>query len=287
MVRAALVTSLHFVLLLMRLEAGIIASTGMVQFWRNPPATVEVHQLERNRVVIVFEERTRLLPVPIESDIAVPGRFETVYPMHPGIIPDGISVTSYYFHADPRGRVSGNLVRYVGSVTFDSTILGVLVKPRTLHPTDHLLGLPTVRYPRESDPRQGVLGPGDYITLSGDMRTVRFDLRAGLWSDDFRVIVAHDDSPTDEPPCHRLVLVDEGFVPTICPEPTTFLLMITALSIAGWRWRSASRPRRSHAPRLPGFVLTPGPCRRWLVPGPCFSAPILGWFRAAPWSAGR
>ncbi len=209
------------------LSAGIIRTHGMVQIWDPPPPTVEVHKLERNRVVIVFEEQQKLLPVDVAVDISSPGRYEAVYPMDPGVVMAGTPVVSYYFHADPRGRVFGNLVRYVGSVTFDRPVLGILVKPATMHPTDHLLGAPGVRYPREDDIRQGVLGPGDYVHLTANLRTVRFDLRAGLWSDDFRVLVLGDD-PSGEPEgsCHDMGFLEEAFPIDPCPEPAPGVLLL-------------------------------------------------------------
>ncbi len=227
MVRAVLGITVHLAFLGRALHGGIVGMQGMVQLWDPPPPTVEVHKLERNRVVILFEEQTRVLPVDVATDITNPGLYETVYPMDPGIVPAGTPVTSYYFHADPRGRVSGTLVRYTGSVTFDAPVLGILVKPPTMHPTDHLLGAPGVRYPREVDIRQGVLGPGDYVRLTANRRTVRFDLRAGLWSDDFRVLIQADmgqDPPGD---CHGMGFLEEAFPVNSCPEPASALCLLT------------------------------------------------------------
>ncbi|GEM_PF-2406332 len=209
--------------------AGIISTTGMVQVWNTPPKTVEVNTLERNLVAIVFEEQTKVLNLDVQVDIAVPGLYETVYPMAPGIVPQGSLVTSYYIHADPRGQISPGVRRYKGSITFDAPIVGILVKPPTLHPTDHLLGLPSVQYPREQDIRHGILERGDYIRLSPDLRTVRFNVGAGLWSDDFRILV----DPTPPPDnCHHFPIGEEAIETTPCPAPTTMplcLLGATAL----------------------------------------------------------
>lgn len=241
MMRTGLLYALSVCAVVDSIEAGIIATSGMVQIWHDPPETVEVNQLERNLVAIVFEEQTKVLDVSIEVDISIPGFYETVYPMTPGVITEGAKLMSYYFHADPRGQVSPGVRRYIGSVTFAEPVAGILVKPRTMYPTDHIFGLPTVRYPREEDIRQGVLGPGDYIALSEDMRTVSFDLGVGLWSDDFRVLL-HLEEP-GEHHCHHMVIGEEEPWGHMCPAPGTAALCLIG-SIGAGLCRAVKRKYR-------------------------------------------
>ncbi len=83
-------------------------------------------------------------------------------------------VSDLYFDADPT-QTAGT--EFVGSITFSTDILGVIVLSATLNATDSILGLVSVSYP-ETDAGRGLeLTNQDSFSISADLRTVTFDNR--------------------------------------------------------------------------------------------------------------
>ncbi|MDC0936034.1 hypothetical protein OAS39_07090, partial [Pirellulales bacterium] len=101
---------------------------------------------------------------------------------------------SYFVHAD---TVSEVLTTYSGALTFDQTIVGLIVADDTLDESDSILGYsgtsyPTGYYPRgiaDDDPSMG-----DALTWSG--RTVEFSLPLVDAVDHVRIITQGSPSPT-------------------------------------------------------------------------------------------
>jgi hypothetical protein len=104
-------------------------------------------------------------------------------------------------------RATNDALEATGSVTFDETILGMIIQPTVLNSTNDILGLSTLTYSNGTDhglelnPTSG--GTSDVVTLNADRHTVTFDLRDAAFADDARIIT----SPVPEPGVGILILV--------------------------------------------------------------------------------
>jgi hypothetical protein len=214
-------------------HAGIINTTGAVQFVASPPPDVSSNQWESNTIIRAFDEVQSLqLPQDVAVDITVPGTSpnSTSVNLSPGVIPAGTVVSSYALHYDVIGtRATDNALEAIGSVSFSDPILGIEVLSATLNGTNGTLGLASLTY--SNGPDHGLeLTPGgggtsDVITLSADDRTVTVDLLNASSADDVRIITAA--SPTT----------------TAVPLPAAFYpgaAMMTSLLAAAYGWRKRS-----------------------------------------------
>jgi hypothetical protein len=200
-------------------RAGVSGTNGAAVFVSNPPADVSSNQWESNTQVRVFAEQQGLtLSQPLGLDISVAGTSPgaTDDNLSPATLAAGSVVSSYEVHFDPNGqRATDNALAATGSVTFDQPILGLIINATDLNSTNSVLGLAGVTYPDGPDHgldiAPGAVGTGtaDQITLSADMRTVTFDLRAASFADDFRVVTA-----TPEP--GTVLLVGMGAAGLVC-----------------------------------------------------------------------
>ena len=113
-----------------------------------------------------------------------PSTFPTTYdglgPLTPSTLAAGTPVDSYFMVA-PVG-----LYPYVGTVTFSTPILGVIIETSTLRATNSIVGAPGTTY--EDFPSQGLKGD-DYVELVGPS-TLHLDLRSSEFVDEVRWITA-------------------------------------------------------------------------------------------------
>lgn len=193
----------------------IIATTGQVLVIP-PPPSVFPNVLQSNEVVFAFPEQQNIvLPVGVGVNITQPGLYNSLMSLTPGTLPAGTAVSSFYLHADPVG--TGTSVTYIGSVTFDSDILGVILLDPEFNASDGILGAAGTLYPTGLNMRQVDLGPMEFVIVSPDRRTLSFQLITQPAQDDVRIITASG----------------------VVPEPGSFLLL--ALGLAGLvgvrRWR--------------------------------------------------
>jgi hypothetical protein len=114
-------------------------------------------------------------------------------------------VCSYYVHADQSG--ASGYTSYDGAVTFDSPVIGVIVRgtaaggsansgpPYTLDATDEVLGAPGTIYPDDScgtcyrGLELGDTSGGGWDTLTVSGNQVLFSLSIGGGHDAFRIVV--------------------------------------------------------------------------------------------------
>ena len=198
--------------------AGIVTTSGAVSVIA-PPASVNSGAKQSNSQVFAFAERQNVaLPAAITLDISVPGttpasaandNFST------STLPAGTIVSSYFLHCDAVGSPS-TAVEYVGSITFDRDILGLIILNSNLNATAAFPGLSTTTYATNGELEINKTAAFDSVTLSADRRTVSFDFRDASAPDDIRVIT------------------------TAVPEPSTGLLLALGMAVILW-WRRSAR----------------------------------------------
>ena len=166
------------------------------------PGDVQLHALESDTLAPLFNEVSNMvLADPLLVDITTAGTFNSPASLTPGSIAAGTPVDSHYLLTDPVGAPTSYAVRYQGSITFSSDILGI-VALNTYATSDPILGYPGTLYTNHA----GIaidFGVPDVLVVSADRRTVSFDLTSGPGADNFRVITAA--TPVPEPASILLV----------------------------------------------------------------------------------
>jgi hypothetical protein len=169
-------------------QAGIISVSGAALQIGSPGSVVPNAGFESFTHAAVFAERQNLmLAQPAHVDATTTGLFDSLSDLTPGTIAGGTWVSSYYLHADPVGA-SGTVYTYVGSVSFDSDILGIAALNSELLSTN-LLGAAGTTYPGAGAVNGLDFPDGtDSFTVSSDRRTLSFRLAAWAGADALRVI---------------------------------------------------------------------------------------------------
>jgi hypothetical protein len=202
-------------------QASIVSVTGAAVQIAAPGSAIANTSLESNTQARVFSELQNFtLSQAAAVNATTTGLFDAAADLTPGTISIGTLVSSYYLHADPVGA-GGVTYRFVGSVTFDSDILGIAALNNELIATN-FLGAPGTTYPG-AGAVNGVDFPDntDSFTVSGDRRTLSFSLLAWAGSDALRVVTAGN----------------------AVPEPSALGLAFAALGALGLtRRRQATRP---------------------------------------------
>jgi hypothetical protein len=184
-------------LLLLTTQAGasIMGVTAGIEL--NPFAigSLELDGTVSDEMVFAFPEMQGvMLGSDVDVNITLPGTYAYSTGHSPGAIAAGTQVNSYLLHTD---RATNDVISYYGgSVTFEQQILGVIISDSFLDLTDGLLGLDIV-YPTLLQYRGAAEGPqskdvgiSDFITLSGDLKTLTLDIGVGGWMDQVRVVTA-------------------------------------------------------------------------------------------------
>jgi hypothetical protein len=175
--------------------------SGMVELIA-PPPSVGLNALESNSFVRFFNEQTGLLlSRNISVDITQPSIVDHVVNLTPGQIAANQVVDSYFFDADT--LPGSGITTFQGSVVFDTPVLGILVRGASLDATDAVFGSPSTMYLPNNEYR-GFDGPDfsssseavrDFVQLWPDGRTVSFQLRTNIYTDQIRVITASVPEP--------------------------------------------------------------------------------------------
>ena len=174
-------------------KAAIISTTGAILVIPAPPDARTGH-LENSASIRAFAEQQNLtLAHPVLVDITVPGTSPAggVQNLSPGQIATGATVSSFFLHYDQPGA-PGVVVEAIGSITFDTDVLGIIVLSQALDDTDTYPGLPTTIYTSGDSLRGMEIFPAgsDVITLSPDRRTIIVDFHNVNNADDVRIITA-------------------------------------------------------------------------------------------------
>jgi hypothetical protein len=171
--------------------ADLFSSTGSVSVIA-PPASVVVNSgLESNTLTYFFtEQRDLVLPSDVAVNITTPGTYNSNGSLTPGTIAAGTKVDSYYLHTDPVGQPSTG-INYVGSVTFDTPILGVIVLDAQFNASNGLLGAAGTLYSASGQGLElGSAAGDDSVALSIDGETLSYNLETSTAADDIRIITA-------------------------------------------------------------------------------------------------
>ncbi|MBS0198023.1 MAG: right-handed parallel beta-helix repeat-containing protein [Planctomycetes bacterium] len=173
------------------LAAGV-DSTGGDALGTIPPAGTVLSGWESNTFIRAFNER---LGVSLSASLTVEA--SDVGTVNQGgqivatTIPAGTFVNSHLLHLNSVGTAS---VRRQGTVTFDTTILGVIVTANGLNSTDAMLGSPGVVYPTNVAGRgvelDAPIPNDDEFEIMADRRTIRFLGSVSSDVDEVRVITA-------------------------------------------------------------------------------------------------
>ena len=212
----------------------------------DPPASVLVNSLEDGANAKLFAERAQVqLVAPIAVDASRPGSYSLTQSLTPRTIAAGTIVNSYYLHADVTGTPA-SFRHMIGTITFSQPVLGVALGSINLNGSD-VLGMSKTAYPksgREFDCGDSV--HSDFISLSSDMKTIRFDLQVSPASDDFRIITGTPLPPTA--PLNVVAIPGNGRVNLRWTAPASdgnsFVAgySVQYSSNAGLTWNNASVP---------------------------------------------
>lgn len=182
-----------------------------------PPPSVVLGALENNDQVVAFTEREgHTLANAVEADITEPGTYALTSQLTPATIPAGTRVDSHFIHADPVGTSARS---FIGSITFESDIIGVMVQTSSLDDSDSL-GAAGTAYPTGDDRRKIELNEASInrdVIVGPDHRTLIMNLRNSTGLDQMRVLTGANSAPDCSdaaaskgliwPPNHKLVRV--------------------------------------------------------------------------------
>ena len=115
-----------------------------------PPAVVPSANQSSNSFINFFTERTALtLPTSLGLDVTPGSTFPsgqiTINNLNPSTLPAGTAIDSYFMCSNPVGRPH-SLYRYVGTVSFSTPILGLIMTTGSLASTDATVGAPGTQY---------------------------------------------------------------------------------------------------------------------------------------------
>jgi hypothetical protein len=153
-----------------------------------PPLSVEKGADVTPRKAILFQERSAFaLPSLIRVDVSAPGTSDggSNWKPSPSFVPRDTVADIWFLHTDPRNDRS---TEYIGTITFDTPILGIIDTQAKLDETDPILGNPGTTYPTGLAARD-LEGP-DTFTLSADRRTISFDFVTAGAVDEIRILAA-------------------------------------------------------------------------------------------------
>lgn len=172
-------------------HAAMVAYSGAVTPIA-PPGDVNQGELESNIEAFVFREQlATTLAVSLSIDIKSAGTYTSSSSPISGKVDAGTVIDSYHVHMDRVG--TGGSLRYAGSMTFDTTVLGIISSTNRLNLADPIVGFSGTIYPTAvSGIDRGSLdtaGSTEFIQWSG--RIINFDLGHGSDNiEHFRVITA-------------------------------------------------------------------------------------------------
>jgi len=167
----------------------ILRNRSSFPIWLRPIGrAVQFGDLKSDTELFTFQESSSLtLSQSVRVDITSAGTYQCDSSLTPGTIPAGTEVDSYFLHSEPVHQPKV----YVGSITFSTPILGVIVLDAGLDRTDALLGAPGTLYPTGNAGRGLELSPTeDYVSLSSDLKTLSVHFTTHSDIDEVRILTA-------------------------------------------------------------------------------------------------
>lgn len=174
------------------IAAGVIG-TGEAMRDLGYPWSLAESALESADSLAVLKERGGLQLAAgdtVRLDVSAPGVVADEASLTPALLLPGTWVDCHVIHLDPPGTGDG---RARGSVTFDTNVIGLIVRGASLAASDAVLRAPGVHYPATAAGRGAELGGvsgRDTIEISADRRTVTISADAEDGLDQVRVLTA-------------------------------------------------------------------------------------------------
>ncbi len=173
--------------------ADIVSTSGAVTIV-SAPSSVADEALTSDSTAYVFSESSTVLSSSLGVDIVDPGFYQFDSELQSASVAAGTSVVSYMITGND-DESNGHAPDLVGSVTFDQDILGVIITYSSLTASDSAVSNPGTSYlaGTSRDFRRGlefVHAETDSVTLSGDLRTLSFEIHPTTAVDEIRIIVA-------------------------------------------------------------------------------------------------
>lgn len=163
---------------------GVLSVTGSVA-QITAPSDVRIDALQSDANTRLFNEVQGVtLSSALTVDYNVPGTYSAEPSPPLPVIAAGTVVNSYYLVADPTNPPATG-VFYIGSITFDRNVLGLIVLNAEQAASNTILGRPGTSY---ASAGVQLDFPGDSVTLSADRRTVTFTLAALNAADNIRIV---------------------------------------------------------------------------------------------------
>jgi len=198
-------------------SAAIINTLFSISVIGAPPS-VQEDALQSDDTLFVFPElQDFVLTSDLRVNVTDPGDYGCgcILPFPVPRIAAGTEVDSYLVHADPVTRGFG----YLGALTFDSDILGVMFGGMLLGESDPILGAPGTLYPTDPANRGLAIVAGqDFISISPDRRSILMAFITRRNYDQMRIVTAAQ-----------------------APEPLTFVLLGGGLAMVAIRRRRLQR----------------------------------------------
>jgi hypothetical protein len=186
-------------------HANVISTTGAVQMPTSIPADLTLGAHVSGTEISLFSEATSVLTSdPFTVDVINPGLYDQANELSPNHIGSG-TFNSWLLHV---GHLSGSgSPNLLGSVTFDTDVVGIMVKSTRMGGTDDLFGNPGTDYAPGASARGLELFQGDWLELSGDFRTVTVNFEIRNFIDEIRIITLQSTGPAVPGPAGIAALV--------------------------------------------------------------------------------
>jgi hypothetical protein len=199
-------------------SASVLSLAGQV-IQDSLPANLTKNALVNVSDSEIFEEKSAIvLAHPLNVDITQPSSVPITHKTAlPGQVAAGTAFTSWYVHTDPGPKSPpASYTHYTASVSFNTPILGIIVRAATLSQSDQLVGNPHTTYPGTGIPGHGNDQRGLELTGTAfgadsvefaNAYTLSWKVNTNVYLDDFRIITAADQSQTGVP----IPLLSEGY----------------------------------------------------------------------------
>lgn len=201
----------------------VIPVTGSAQLLGTAPLSLLQDALQSDTNDYVFAERKCVqLATAVNVSTQASGTYSLAAQSTPATIAAGTLIDSFLLHSD---RVSAN-TNYIGSITFASPILGVIVTNAALNNTGAVFAAPGKTYATTGRGLElNGMGGGDTFTIFSDYTTFSFDFRTAMGLDEVRILTA------------------------AVPEPSSWSLLAGALG--GLAWLRLKKRSALKSPALP------------------------------------
>lgn len=163
-------------------------SLAMFDCWKRRHRPLRLGQFEHD-LILCFRETSepQVLDQDVQVSITEPGaHFITWDHVSSGTVPAGSTVSSHYIQLDGIGP---HIKVREGSVTFDQTVLGIVLSRKLLKDLDRTFGHHETIYPDRPHAEHDQTLENEKITLSADRKTIHLRWKILNFADQVRVIV--------------------------------------------------------------------------------------------------